>query len=95
MSSPPPLTQQQSSLRASVKDRSGAGKMKIGEILRKEGQISSTQLNEALDTQKKSGGRLGSILIRLGYIEDDTILKVLSRVHNFPAVNIADEPPNL
>jgi type IV pilus assembly protein PilB len=69
--------------------------MKIGEILRKEGQISSTQLTEALDEQKKHGGRLGSILIRLGYIEDDTILKVLSRVHNFPAVHIVDEPPSL
>lgn len=95
MSSPPPSAPHQSSLKASVKDRSGAGKLKIGEILRKEGQISSTQLNEAISVQKKSGGRLGSILIRLGYIEEDTILKVLSRVHNFPAVNIGDEPPNL
>ncbi len=95
--SPPtkPQNKQQSSLRASVKDQSGAGKMKIGEILRKEGQISNTQLNEALDLQKKSGGRLGSILIRLGYIEEDTILKVLSRVHNYPAVSIAAEPPSL
>ncbi len=69
--------------------------MKIGEILRKEGQISSTQLAEALNIQKKYSGRLGSILVRLGYIEEDTILKVLSRVHNFPAVNIAAEPPSL
>ena len=84
----------QTSLRASVKDRSGAGKLKIGEILRKEGQISSDQLEEALAVQKKSGGRLGSILIQLGHIEEDTILKVLSRVHNFPAVNLAEEPPS-
>jgi len=95
MSISPPKAAAQSSLKASVKDQSGAGKMKIGEILRKEGQISSTQLAEALDEQKKHGSRLGSILIRLGYIEDDTILKVLSRVHNFPAVHIADEPPSM
>ncbi len=94
MSSPSPSSQK-SSLRASVKDQSGAGKMKIGEILRKEGQISSTQLDEALAAQKKTGERLGSILIRLGYIEDDTILRVLSRVHNFPAVSIVGEPPSL
>ena len=86
--------EKQTSLRASVKDRSGAGKLKIGEILRKEGQISSDQLDEALDVQKKTGGRLGSILVQLGHIEEDTILKVLSRVHNFPAVHIADEPPS-
>jgi type IV pilus assembly protein PilB len=82
---------EKSSLRASVKDQSGAGKLKIGEILRKEGQISSTQLAEALSVQKKSHGRLGSILIKLGHIEEDTILKVLSRVQNFPAVKIEDE----
>jgi type IV pilus assembly protein PilB len=84
----------QSSLRASVKDQSGAGKLKIGEILRKEGQISKNQLDEAMAVQKKTGGRLGSILIRLGHIEENTILKVLSRVQNFPAVNLADEPPS-
>ncbi len=84
----------QSSLRASVKDQSGAGKLKIGEILRKEGQISKNQLEEAMAVMKKSGGRLGSILIRLGYIEETTILKVLSRVQNFPAVTIDDEPPS-
>jgi len=85
---------QQSSLKGTVKDQSGAGKLKIGEILRKEGQITSGQLDEALAIQKKSGLRLGSILIRLGHIEEDTILKVLSRVQNFPAVNLKDEPPS-
>lgn len=80
-----------SSLRASVKDQSGAGKVKIGEILRKEGQISSNQLDEALAVQKKSHDRLSSILIRLGHIEEDTIVKVLSRVQNFPAVKISEE----
>lgn len=80
-----------SSLRASVKDQSGAGKLKVGEILRKEGQISSHQLDEAIGIQKKTQGRLGSILVKLGHIEDDTILKVLSRVQNFPAVRLADE----
>lgn len=84
----------QSSLRASVKDQSGAGKLKIGEILRKEGQITKNQLDEALAVQQKTGARLGSTLVHLGYIEDDTILKVLSRVQNFPAVVIADEPPS-
>ncbi|MDP2105981.1 MAG: ATPase, T2SS/T4P/T4SS family, partial [Desulfobulbaceae bacterium] len=84
----------QSSLRASVKDQSGAGKLKIGEILRKEGLITKNQLDEALAFQKKNGGRLGNVLNRLGYIEEDTILKVLSRVQNFPAVLIADEPPS-
>ncbi len=42
-----------SSLTATIKDQSGAGKTRIGEILSKEGQITSLQLDEALKIQKK------------------------------------------
>jgi type IV pilus assembly protein PilB len=75
-------SRKQTALRSTVKDQSGAGKTKIGEVLRKEGQILSSQLDEAIAIQKRTRQRLGSILIRLGYIEDDTIVKVLSRIHN-------------
>lgn len=80
-----------SNLAASVKDQSGMGKLKIGEILRKEGQIVSSQLEQALEIQKKQGGRLSSILLNLGYIDEDTVVKILSRVQNFTAVRIVDE----
>jgi len=82
-----------SNLRSTVKDQSGAGKIKIGELLRKAGQISSYQLDEALAAQKKSGGRLSSILLRLGHIEESTILNFLTRLHNYQAVTISREPP--
>ncbi|MDG4476821.1 type IV-A pilus assembly ATPase PilB [Thiovibrio frasassiensis] len=82
-----------SNLRSTVKDQSGAGKIKIGELLRKAGQISSYQLDEALAAQKKSGGRLSSILLRLGHIEESTILNFLSRLHNYQPVVISREPP--
>jgi len=84
---------QQSGLRTSIKDQSGAGKQKIGDLLCKQGYINTSQLQEALAVQKKSTARLGSILIRLGYIEEDTILNVLSRIHNYPAALIARQPP--
>ncbi|MCK5341487.1 MAG: Flp pilus assembly complex ATPase component TadA, partial [Desulfobulbaceae bacterium] len=87
-------SRKQTALRSTVKDQSGAGKTKIGEVLRKEGQILTSQLDEAIAIQKRTRQRLGSILIRLGYIEDDTIVKVLSRIHNYPAVDIVKEPPN-
>ncbi|MCD6389012.1 MAG: Flp pilus assembly complex ATPase component TadA, partial [Desulfobulbaceae bacterium] len=83
-----------SNLKASVKDQSGAGKLKIGEILRKEGQITSNQLEHALSIQKKNKMSLSSILLKLEYIDDDTILNVLSRSYNFPAVKISQEPPS-
>ena len=82
-----------STLTASIKDQSGAGKEKIGELLRKEGQISGRQLEEALAIQKRSRRRLSSILLRLGYIGGETILNVLSRTLNYPAVFISREPP--
>ncbi len=88
------MQNKKSALRSTVKDQSGAGKLKIGEVLRKEGHILTRQLDEALAIQKKSGQRLGSILIKLGFIEESTILNVLSRIHNFPSVDIKKEPPN-
>lgn len=89
-----PAAAGRSSLKATVKDQTGAGKLRIGDLLRKEGYITSTQLEHALVVQKNSPSRLGSILIRLGYIEEETILNVLSRLQGFPPVKIADDPPN-
>ncbi|OGQ96912.1 MAG: type IV-A pilus assembly ATPase PilB [Deltaproteobacteria bacterium RIFOXYD12_FULL_57_12] len=77
-----------------VKDQSGAGKLRLGDMLRKEGYITASQLDNALVEQKKRGGRLGGLLVKLGYIEEDTILGVLSRVQGFPAVNLTREVPN-
>lgn len=82
-----------SSLKASIKDQSGAGKVKIGELLRKEGQISARQLEEALLIQKKDNRRLSSILLQLGHIEADTIPNVLNRTLNYPVAVISREPP--
>jgi len=83
-----------SSLKGTIKDQSGAGKTRIGELLCKEGQITSFQLQEALKYQKKNKGRLGSILLRLGYIDEETIANVLSRIHNYPAVIISKISPD-
>ena len=83
-----------SSLKSTIMDQSGAGKVKIGEILCKEGYITGTQLEDALNYQKKNKGRLGNILIKLGYIEDDTIVSVLSRIHNYPAILLSKITPD-
>ena len=83
-----------SSLKATIKDIPEAGNRRIGELLCKQGHISSAQLQDALNYQKKNKGRLGSILVNLGYIEDETIVSVLSRLLNFPAVTIQKITPN-
>ncbi|MEJ2688902.1 MAG: type IV-A pilus assembly ATPase PilB [Deltaproteobacteria bacterium] len=90
-----PVKGKQSSLTASVKDQSGAGKFRIGDMLRKQGYITTKQLDDALAFQKKhQDKRLGTILIHLGYIDEDTIVNLLSRVHNYPAVDISKQNPS-
>ena len=82
------------SLKATIKDQSGAGKTRIGEILSKEGQITSIQLKAALDQQKKTGGRLSSILLSMGYIDPDTIINVLGRIYNYDVIRLTDIKPS-
>ncbi len=82
------------SIKKTVKDQSGAGRIKIGELLSKAGYITPSQLERAKKELKKSGGRLSSILVGLDYIDDNTVFTFLSRQHNYPAVIIKDEPPS-
>jgi type IV pilus assembly protein PilB len=85
---------QKSSMKRTVKDQSGAGKLKIGELLSKAGYITLTQFEEAKVTQKKTGERLGRILLENGAIERDTIPNFLSRMHNYTLVVIDQEAPS-
>ncbi|MCD4764457.1 MAG: Flp pilus assembly complex ATPase component TadA, partial [Desulfobacterales bacterium] len=88
------VSSQKTSLKATIRDQSGAGKAKLGELLSKEGYITSAQLNHALNYQKTNPLRLGSILIKLGYIDEETIVNVLSRIYNYPAVVISKSSPD-
>lgn len=81
-------------MKRTVKDQSGAGKLKIGELLSKAGYITATQFEEAKAAQKKTGERLGRILLESGAIERDTIANFLSRMHNYPLVVIDQEAPS-
>jgi len=85
---------QRGSLKRTVKDQSGAGKLKIGELLSKAGYITATQFEEAKAIQKKTGHRLGKILLESGAIERDTIVNFLSRMHNYTMVVIDQESPS-
>jgi type IV pilus assembly protein PilB len=58
-------------------------------MLVKANLITPEQLDAALKEQKVSGGRLGSILARLGYINEDAIAAFLSRQYGVPAVDLA------
>jgi type IV pilus assembly protein PilB len=61
---------------------------RLGEILIKENLITSDQLKQALEHQKSTGGRLGTCLMKLGFISDDEITGVLSRQYGVPSINL-------
>ena len=88
------MNKKSSSLRATIKDQSGAGKTRIGEILSKEGQITSLQLDEALKIQKKTKELLSNILLKMGYIDPDTIVNVLGRLYNYSVMKLSDIKPD-
>lgn len=51
---------------------------KLGTILCEYGILTPEQLTRALEYQKKEGGKLGEVLITLGYIENDDVIIALS-----------------
>ncbi|HSO09255.1 MAG TPA: type IV-A pilus assembly ATPase PilB, partial [Desulfoprunum sp.] len=73
-------------MKKTVKDQSGAGKLKIGELLSKAGYITLSQLENAKKEMQKGGGRLSTILRQLDYIDENTVFNFLSRQHNYPPV---------
>ncbi|MCL4478141.1 MAG: hypothetical protein M1381_03435 [Deltaproteobacteria bacterium] len=52
---------------------------KLGEMLLEHGIIDQTQLRVALSNQKQYGGRLGTVIVKLGFLKDMDILKFLSK----------------
>ncbi|HEV2287641.1 MAG TPA: type IV-A pilus assembly ATPase PilB [Candidatus Acidoferrales bacterium] len=61
---------------------------RLGEILVRDSLISSDQLKQALDYQKREGGRLGTCLVKLGLVSDEDITAVLSRQYGVPSINL-------
>jgi type IV pilus assembly protein PilB len=66
-----------------------AAQDKLGEILLREGLITQEQLRKALQEQKSSGMRLGYTLVKLGFIEETEVSKMLARQYRMPAVDLS------
>jgi len=61
---------------------------KLGELLVSSGTINQKQLQDALTLQKKEGGRIGSNLIKLGFVTEEKLTDFLSRHFGVPSVNL-------
>jgi len=63
---------------------------KLGQLLITSGVISEEQLKQVLNIQKKEGGRLGTNLIKLGFITDEKLVAFLSKQYGVPAINLSE-----
>ena len=61
---------------------------RLGDLLVREKVITTVQLDQALAKQKETGGRLGSVLVKLGLMTDDDVTNFLSRQYGVPAINL-------
>src|ERR1022692_1767883 len=62
---------------------------RLGDLLVKEKIITPEQLEQASKVQKDGGGRLGSVLVKLGFMTDEDVTNFLSRQYGVPAINLS------
>ena len=72
-------------------------KFRLGETLVQQKLISQEQLKLALDEQRRSGRKLGRILVENGFVTEDQICEGLARQFNIPYVNLkfVNIPPDI
>ena len=65
------------------------GAVRLGDMLVKAALITREQLNQALQQQQTAGGRIGTNLVKLGFISEDDITSFLSRQYGVPSINLS------
>ncbi|HEU5185724.1 MAG TPA: ATPase, T2SS/T4P/T4SS family [Gemmatimonadaceae bacterium] len=63
--------------------------VRLGDLLLREGLVSREQLDKALLEGKQNGTRLGYALVKLGYVQETDITKMLARQFRMPAVDLS------
>lgn len=83
------IEERKSSFKKTIQD--DTKREKLADLLRKDGRITGRQLKEAEELQKKKGGWIGTVLIKLGYVTEDAILNFVTRTLLIPSVEISRE----
>lgn len=63
---------------------------RLGEMLLEAGLIDQFQLESALSLQRNLGGRIGSALVKLGYLSEETIIEFLETQVKYARVSLED-----
>ena len=65
-------------------------KIRLGDLLVEKDLITDEQLQVALQEQKKLGRKLGSTLVEMGMIDEDSILNLLASQLGIPLVSLTN-----
>jgi len=65
--------------------------VKLGQLLVSGNVINEEQLEKALELQKSEGGRVGSNLIKLGFLTEEKLVEFLSKQYGVPSVTLSAE----
>jgi hypothetical protein len=70
------------------------GRLKLGQILLSKELISPEQLAAALGEQERWGSRLGMTLVRMGFLEEEALVRVLAGQLRLPVARIRGKSVN-
>ncbi len=62
---------------------------RLGDLLIREGLVTREQLEKALQEQRQNGTRVGYNLVKLGFIQETELTKMLARQYKMPAVDLS------
>lgn len=62
--------------------------LRIGELMVKNGLLTMEQLAKAVEEQRKHGGKLGTILVKMGILQENELLEFLSRQFRIRAIEL-------
>jgi hypothetical protein len=71
-----------------------SGRLKLGQILLSKELISPEQLAAALGEQERWGSRLGMTLVRMGFVEEEALIRVLAGQLRLPVARIRGKSVN-
>jgi MSHA biogenesis protein MshE len=71
--------------------QSGGRRQRFGDLLLADGTITQEQFDQALQRQRTSGQQLGKVLVGMGFISEEALLKALSRQLQLPFIDLRQE----
>ena len=64
--------------------------IRIGELALEAGVVTAAQLHQAREAQRRSGRRLGAVLVELGYVSEPQVTDLVAKQYGLPAVHDLD-----